>query len=115
MSFAHGLTVSVLPNAAAVDKYGDTDDAAPTPASWGPVAVAPRTSAERADSRSPAVVTGLTIYGPTRTFGAKDQITIATGQYAGTWQVEGIPGDWQSPFTGWAPGVEVAVTRASAS
>ena len=30
------------------------------------------------------------------------------------YDVEGHAGDWQSPFTGWHPGLEVAVKRAGA-
>ena len=28
------------------------------------------------------------------------------------YEVEGEPGDWHSPFTGWRPGIEVALVRA---
>ena len=114
MYFLHGVTVTVrAPVNADPDPYGDTDPDAPTDSDWGPCAIAPRTSDERADSRSPGVITGLTIYGPPRTIAPNSQIVIASGTYAGTWEVEGIPGDWQSPFTGWHPGLEVPVTRAS--
>ena len=27
---------------------------------------------------------------------------------------DGLPGEWVNPFTGWAPGIEVAVKRAGA-
>ena len=114
VDFPFGTTVTLRTNTATVDKYGDgAGTPAPTNAAWGPCAIAPRTTAENADNNAPAVVTGLTIYGPTVTITAKSQVVIATGPYAGTWDVEGLPGVWVSPFTGWAPGVEVAVTRAS--
>lgn len=114
MDFPYGLKVILRSNAESTDGYGDTVYT-PTDRSWGPCAIAPRASVEREDSRTPAVVTGLTIYGPAASFTANSQVVIPSGPYAGTWDVEGIPGVWSSPFTGWAPGVEVAVTRASAS
>lgn len=111
MDYPHGVMVTVRNTVAVVDDLGDSDDASPTTSEWGPCAVAPRTSTERADSRSPAVITGLTIYGPKRELKATDQLVIDGDVY----DIEGIPGDWTSPFTGWEPGIEVAVTRASAS
>lgn len=68
---------------------------------------APRSSSERNSSRSPAVITGATLY---REGGlpvdADDEIRISgvSPQVDGTWQVEGAPGDW-------GVGVEVAITR----
>jgi hypothetical protein len=112
MDFPHGLVLTIRSGGESVDKYGDATGSS-SDASWGPCGIAPRTSAERSDSRSPAVVTGLTIYGPAATIAADAQVVIPSGPYSGTWDVEGIPGVWQSPFTGWAPGIEVAVKRAS--
>jgi hypothetical protein len=116
VDFPYGDMLTVLTAVdAAPDVYGDVIAGTPTESEWGPCAVAPRTSSDREDSRTPAVVTGLTIYGPARSFAATTQVVIPSGAYAGTWDVEGIPGVWSSPFTGWAPGVEVAVVRASGS
>lgn len=115
MDFPYGTTLTLRNGAtSAEDPYGDSTDTTPTDVTWGPCAIAPRTSTERADSRAPAVVTGLTIYGPEASFTSKSQVVIPSGPYSGTWDVDGIPGVWRSPFTGWAPGVEVAVKRASA-
>ena len=116
MDFPNGVRVTLRNGVLGdEDNYGDAPAGTPTNVSWGPCAIAPRSSTEREDSRTPAVVTGLTIYGPAASFTANSQVVIPSGPYAGTWDVEGIPGVWSSPFTGWAPGVEVAVTRASAS
>lgn len=112
--FPHGVTLTVRDPNVTPDKYGD-GTGSPTTESWGPCAIAPRTSIERADSRTPAVVVGLTVYGPPREFAATDQVVIPSGPYAGTWEVDGVPGDWSSPFTGWHPGVEVALKRAEAA
>jgi hypothetical protein len=113
MDFPNGVTVKLRNPSEVEDKYGDVTST-PTERRWGPCAIAPRTASESTDARSPAVVTGLTIYGPTVTIAADAQVVIPSGPYAGTWDVEGIPGVWKSPFNSWAPGVEVAVKRASA-
>lgn len=76
--------------------------------------IAPRTSTERTDPRSPAVVTAATLYGP---FGvaidSDDLVVIANHSptFDGVWQVEGMPGQWS--LNGWTPGFEVALTRPS--
>lgn len=75
--------------------------------------VAPRSSDERVDPRSPAVVTAASVYGP---FGsalnADDIIVIAdhSATFNGEWQVDGLPGHWS--LGDWRPGFEVAVKRA---
>lgn len=99
-----------------VDEYGDaTVVTADTVWAWG--IIAPRTSVERVEPHSPAVVTAATIYGPGGTAIDSDDLLIVSGHSPtmdGTWQVEGIPGDWKSPYTDWHPGIEVAVKRAGA-
>jgi hypothetical protein len=105
-------TVAIVTGASSTeDQYGDVVDGTPVETPWGPCAVAPRTSTERADSRAPAVVTGLTVYGPPPPveLTAAAQLRIDGDLY----DIEGLPGDWRSPFTDWHPGVEVAVKRAS--
>lgn len=113
MDFPFGETVTIVSGPAAEDAYGDTDTSEESETTWGPCAIAPRTSSERTDNRAPAVVTGLTVYGPSPGPAVNDLVRIDSGPYVGTWSVEGIPGDWRSPFTGWNPGVEVALERAS--
>ncbi len=109
MKFPYGETVTVRSTVTATDDYGNTTTAV-TESPWGPCAVAPRTSAESTDPHAPAVVVGLTIYGPARTLNADDTLLVGGVLY----QVDGEAGDWQSPFTGWHPGIEVAVKRAGA-
>ena len=111
VDFPYGVMVTIKATNAAVDDLGDSDGAAPSSSLWGPCAIAPRTSAERVDSRSPAVITGLTVYGPRVTLKASDRLVIN----GDTYEIDGVPGDWSSPFTGWQPGIEVAVVRASGS
>jgi hypothetical protein len=112
MDFLYGETLTILSTVTTRDDYGNesTDE---TEVSWGPCALAPRSSDERVDPHSPAVVTALTAYGPAADLDADDTVRIDAGFYAGIWQVEGIPGDWKSPFTGWHPGLEVALKRAT--
>lgn len=76
--------------------------------------IAPRSSTERVDPRSPAVVTAASIYGPFGTALNSDDVLVVSGHSPsmdGEWQVEGMPGDWS--LGGWKPGLEVAVKRAS--
>lgn len=115
MHFPHGVTLTIRTGStSAPDRYGDSTATSPTDTAWGPCAVAPRSSTERADERSPAVITALTIYGPQPGPSSAALIVFPSGHtYEGEWLVDGIPGEWKSPFTGWAPGVEVAVRRAS--
>ncbi len=115
MHFPYGLILTIRTGStSAEDIYGDSTAATPDDTDWGPCALAPRASTERVDNRTPAVVTALTIYGPQPGPGSGALLVIPSGPYAGTWEIDGIPGVWSSPFTGWAPGVEVAVKRASA-
>jgi len=74
--------------------------------------IAPRASTERTDPRSPAVVTAASIYGPFGTALNADDLLVVSGHSPsmnGTWQVEGMPGDWS--LGDWRPGFEVAVKR----
>lgn len=74
-------------------------------------AFAPRSSNERADARTPAVITGGTVYMPAGSvLDADDGIEVDGVLYA----VEGDPGKWVSPFTGRDFGLEVAVKKWSA-
>ena len=74
--------------------------------------VAPRSSEERVDSRSPAVITAATIYGPFGTELDADDLLVVfdhSPSMNGEWRVDGMPGDWS--LGGWKPGLEVAVKR----
>lgn len=98
------------------DAYGN-ESTVTTDAAWEWGIIAPRTSTERVEPHAPAVVTAATIYGPGGATIDSDDLLIISGHSPamdGTWQVEGIPGDWKSPYTDWHPGIEVAVKRAGA-
>lgn len=64
---------------------------------------APRSSSERVDPRSPAVISGAALYGPAGVTIGPDDYFLIDGE---RWDVEGEPGYWGSA------GVEVAVKRA---
>ena len=109
MDFAHGVMVTIRSTVTTTDQYGDATVVV-TDVPWGPCAVAPRSSSESADPSAPAVIVGATVYGPTVALNSDDTLVIDGVVY----EVDGIPGVWESPFTGWAPGMEVAVKRAAA-
>jgi hypothetical protein len=59
--------------------------------------------------RRDTVSTGLALYAPPDAdIIPIDRIVRADGT---VWEVEGEPGDWQTPWTGWHPGKVVAVKR----
>lgn len=105
--FPHGTTITVRSVTTTDDGLGNTSEVV-TEESWGPCAVAPRYATETTDPSAPRVIVGKTVYGPTIALDADDRLVIDGEE----WQVDGLPGKWRSPFTGWAPGMEVAVKRA---
>lgn len=107
MDFAYGKTITVKSVTTTTDDHGDSSETSST-ASWGPCAVSPRFSSVSVDPRSAPVVVGLTVYGPTRALNADDRLVIDGSEYL----MDGEPAVWENPFTGWSPGIEVAVKRA---
>lgn len=105
-------SVTVRSTTTTTDDLGDsTTETVDTTLDWA--LIAPRSSTERVDPRSPAVVTAASIYGPFGTALNSDDVLIVSGHSPsmdGTWQVEGMPGDWS--LNGWEAGFEVAVKRA---
>lgn len=108
MDFPHGVTITLRSVATTTDDNGDSTTV-PTDTSWGPCAVAPRYATESSDPRVPPVIVGKVVYGPTVAIDSDDLLVID----GVTYQVDGLPGEWQNPFTGWAPGIEVPVKRAA--
>lgn len=109
MEFPYGVVVTLKSVSTTTDDHGDSSQVVTT-SSWGPCAVAPRFSSLSVDSLSPPVVIGLTVYGPTRAINSDDRVVIDGVEYL----MDGEPAAWESPFTGWAPGMEVPVKRAAA-
>jgi hypothetical protein len=108
MNFAYGKTLTLVSTITTTDPLGDSTTIE-TETSWGPCAVAPRYATESTDPRVPPVIVGKVIYGPAVAIDSDDRIRIDGELY----EVDGLPGVWESPFTGWAPGIEVPVKRAS--
>ena len=110
MRFAYDETV-VIVRAPLVDgPYGNQErdwaNATRTDSpGWG---FAPRSGGEATTSDIPAVIVGLTGYGPP---GAGVLPTDRMEVRGEVYKVEGEVGVWRSPFTGWEPGVEVALRR----
>lgn len=107
MIFPHGETVTIVSTTTTTTPLGDTTTTT-TEVEWGPCAVAPRYATENTDPSRPATIVGLTVYGPVVDLDADDQLRIRGEVY----DVDGGPGEWRSPFTGWEAGMEVPVKRA---
>ena len=106
MEFPHGVTVTVRSVTTTTDPLGNTSEVT-SDVAWGPCAVAPRYATESVDPRVPPVIVGKVVYGPTAAINS-DDLLIFEGV---TWQVDGEPGAWLNPFTGWDAGIEVPVKR----
>lgn len=90
------------------DQYGDPTGT-PDDETLDGCMVAPRTSTDVDGRGRQGVVVGLTLYAPYGTdIVATDQLTVDGEPY----EIDGEPGPWKSPFSGWEAGIEVALTRA---
>lgn len=107
--FPHGEIVTLVSTTTTDDGLGNTT-AETVESAWGPCAVAPRYASESSDPRVPPVIVGLTIFGPAVALDSDDTLIVRGEMY----EVDGRPGEWVNPFTGWAPGIEVPVKRAAA-
>jgi hypothetical protein len=69
---------------------------------------APGTSTEDTQARDQVVETGVLYAPPNSATSAYDRIVFPDGT---TYDINGTPSPYQSPFTGWAPGVAVPLKR----
>jgi hypothetical protein len=109
----HGETITVRrPASPGTSPRGD-----PLPATEHTVAgcvIAPQVSIGQNASgeivdRRDTVITGLALFAPPNAdIRPTDRIVRADGT---VWEVEGEPGDWLSPFTGWHPGIQLGIRR----
>ena len=114
MNFPHGTTVTVRSVTTTDDGLGNTTETV-TESTWGPVAIAPRFATESSDPRVPPIMVGIELMGPKRALDSDDVIVIpAESFYAGTWQVDGLPANYDHPMTGWEAGMVVPVKRTAA-
>lgn len=111
MMFLHGETVVLIGRTVTGrdsdgnDVYTDTETTLTNCPAW------PRTSSELVQGQD-LVIIGLNVLCPPGTNArAVDRARIDAGPNAGTYEVDGEPGAWSSPLTGWTPGVQVALTR----
>lgn len=114
MVWPHGEQVTILhPGTPTEDPdYGTPIPGEPTPEIVDRAAVAPRTE-NRVDVENhryqSTVTSGFDVFLPPGVTVEPDARMIVRGE---TYEVDGEPGDWRNPFTGWHPGIQVSVKRA---
>lgn len=106
---ANGTTVTVYRTTTTTDRYGNE-----VPGPWAVSSVidgcgmAPRSSSDVTDAGRQGVIVGFTLYAPhDADIGPHDRVEVDGDMF----EVEGDIGRWASPFTGWAPGLEVALRK----
>ena len=110
MHFEYGEEVEVIPRGSIADDPYAEDDYVPSPPRAThrvpvPVPVFPAATAEDHTTQEPYTVsTSPTAFFP---YGydihEHDQVRVLTGPLAGLYNVDGTPGHWKNPFTGWSP------------
>lgn len=118
MDFPHGETVTRLRAAMILDPYSGEatqaawDDEANPPSSLAIEGCAfnPGGSTEPTQEGRNAVITRPEVYAPADADVLAGDRLVVRGL---TYDVEGDPADWRSPFTGWQPGLVIALERVS--
>lgn len=106
----NATVVRIRPTPGGVDVYGDPVDSTESETTLDGCAVAPRTSTDITEPGRFGVIVGLTLYAPHGTdIRHTDLFDIDGVRY----EADGEEGSWQSPYTGWAAGIEVALRRAA--
>jgi hypothetical protein len=108
MMFPVGETVTRLRATATTDPYSDEPDdlswTSPSSLVIPGCGFDPGGSTETNDARRDAVTTQPTVYAPPDAdIGPADRLSVR----GVTYEVDGRPGLWRSPFTGWEPGLVV--------
>lgn len=85
-----------------------TDWSNPTTWSVDDCIVEPRTTSEPLEGGRTPVITGYILHMPHGTDIHYDDRVILLGQ---SWDVDGMPFEWENPFTGWKAGVEVRLKK----
>jgi hypothetical protein len=109
VNFTHGETVTILhPAASGTDEYGGAATTTWTAEDVPNCGVEPRFSTEDNVNQS-TVAVGLTVFlPPDALVETTARLIVRDVEY----EVIGEPADWRSPFTGWRPGLSVALERA---
>lgn len=108
MLFPHGETVTRLRAAIVTDPYSDEESAedwaSPTSLDIEGCAFNPGQSSEPLQQARNAVITRPEVYAPPGADILSGDRLVVRGD---TYEVQGRPQDWRSPFTGWEPGLVV--------
>lgn len=108
MYFAHGEPVTVWTATTTTDRYGNEVNDWVVGPTYDRCSVAPRASTELTDGGRQGVIIGLSVYlPPDAVVGPHDRLEVRGDMF----EIDGEPGEWRSPFTGWNPGIEVALKR----
>lgn len=111
MSFPFGETVTRLRATVSTDVYGGPtlDWTSPDELEIDGCGIAPRANGDLEDTARAGAVIGFTLYGPPDAdIGYKDRVRRANGDL---FEVDGEPGRWVNPFTGYRHGVTAALRR----
>ncbi len=109
--FPNGESVTIqTPGSTSTDRYGNTtaDWSNPTETVVDGVAVAPRHDRENPGDARSAVIVGYQLLMPaTASVDAHSRVVVRGEVH----EVDGMPGLWRHPMSGWEPGVEVLTRR----
>lgn len=92
------------------DALGDPTDVTETRTTISGCAVAPRSTSDIVDRGRQGVIVGLSLYAPAGTTVDHTDLFEVDGTL---FEVDGEGGNWESPFSGWRAGVEIALKRAA--
>lgn len=110
--FAHGETVTRLRGTPSSDPYSS----APTDLDWDDpdeleipgCGFNPGQSSEPVQNARNAVITKPEVYAPADADVLAGDRLVVRGK---TYEIDGDPQDWRSPFTGWRPGLVLVLKR----
>jgi hypothetical protein len=109
--FPYGQPITLL--AETRDRVGDvtlTEDGTVAGCAWAPRTTSSSVHGSTEEQRRRMqVTTGLTLFAPSGSgITASHRVRLPDGS---VWSVIGDPGDWRSPYSGWAPGQQVELER----